>query len=153
MLLAQAETTGSKKHVKGPKLNVDSKGVILEGYDPVAYFKQSKAVKGDPSIASNYHGATYYFSSKSDKADFDKSPAKFAPQYGGFCANSMSKKKLKASDPNNFFIYKGKLYVCSTPVAIKEFSSKPEIMIQKADANWQLYELPSSPGFNREFGS
>jgi YHS domain-containing protein len=159
MLLAQADTAGSKKasvdkkHDKGPKLNVDQKGVILKGYDPVAYFKQGKAVKGNPSITSVYKGATYYFASNSDKADFDKSPAKFAPQYGGFCADSMSKKKLKDTDPNVFFIYKGKLYVCSSPAAVKEFSSKPDVNIPKADANWQLYELPSSPGFNREFGS
>lgn len=30
------------------KLNVDAKGVILKGYDPVAYFSQQKAVKGSP---------------------------------------------------------------------------------------------------------
>src|ERR1700737_856502 len=80
MLLNQADTGGSKKasvgkqHAKGTKLNVDQKGVILKGYDAVAYFKQGKAVKGNPSITSVYKGATYYFASNSDKADFDKSP-------------------------------------------------------------------------------
>ena len=33
--------------------------VILKGYDPVAYFKQGRAVRGNPSISSTYHGATY----------------------------------------------------------------------------------------------
>jgi YHS domain-containing protein len=135
------------------KQNVDKNGLILKGYDPVAYFKQGKPVKGDPSITSKYNGATFYFSSKADKADFDKSPAKYSPQYGGFCASSMSKNRLKDSDPNNFFIYKGKLYVCSSQNAVKQFSSKPEETIPKADKNWQLYELPSSPGFRRELGS
>lgn len=157
--LAQAETmsaakvSDAKKGTKAPKLNVDEKGVILKGYDPVAYFKQGKAVKGNPSITSTYNGAVYYFASKADKADFDQSPAKFAPQYGGFCAHSMTKRRLKDIDPNEFFIYKGKLYVCSSTEAAKEFSSKPDINIPKADANWRLYQLPSSPGFNREFGS
>ncbi|MBM3417042.1 MAG: hypothetical protein FJY20_11515 [Bacteroidetes bacterium] len=27
-------------------VNVDKKGLIIEGYDPVAYFKNEKAVKG-----------------------------------------------------------------------------------------------------------
>src|SRR6476469_564131 len=43
------------------KLNVDSKGVILKGYDAVAYFTQGKPVKGDPAIKSTYHGATHLY--------------------------------------------------------------------------------------------
>jgi YHS domain-containing protein len=156
MLLAQADTSGQKKTHAGKKrilVNVDKNGVILKGYDPVAYFKQSKAVKGDPKYSSKYGGAIYYFASGEDKAEFDKAPAKYAPQYGGFCAHSMSKRKLADIDPNQFFIYKGKLYVCTTAASLKEFSAKPDVNIQAADKNWDFYQLPSSPGFNREFGS
>ena len=38
------------KSVPKPKMNVDSNGVILKGYDPVAYFTRHQAVKGNPSI-------------------------------------------------------------------------------------------------------
>jgi YHS domain-containing protein len=152
MQLAQADTTDSGKAKSGPKLNVDANGVILKGYDPVAYFKQGKAVKGRPSIKSTYNGATYLFASESDKADFDNSPDKFAPQYGGFCAYSMSKHRAKYIDPNVFFIYKGKLYVCTDERGLKVFKSNPDANIKKADDNYQLYELPSSPGFRRYIG-
>ena len=58
-------------------------------------------------------------------------PAKYAPQYGGFCANGMSKRKLADIDPNQFFIYKGKLYVCTAAAeSLKEFSAKPDVKIQ-----------------------
>src|ERR1700751_3138322 len=67
------------------KLNLDSKGVILKGYDPVAYFTQKKAVKGSPKYQTTYQGATYYFSSAADLATFKKSPSKYVPHYGGFC--------------------------------------------------------------------
>lgn len=152
-LLAQAEVGANKTGVKGPKVNVDQHGVILKGYDAVAYVKQNKAVKGDPKYSSSYGGATYYFASGGDKAEFDKSPAKYAPQYGGFCARSMTKRKLKDIDPNVFFVYKGKLYVCSSPEAGKAFYSDPDTNIKKADANWQFYQPPSNPGFHRELGS
>jgi YHS domain-containing protein len=153
-LLAQGATAVAKKAgVKPPKVNVDQNGVILKGYDPVGYFKENRAVKGDPKFSSTYRGATYYFASAADKSIFDKSPAKYAPQYGGYCANSMSKGKLKDIDPNVFFIYKGKLYVCASEKAGKTFFSKPEANIKKADANWRNYEPPSNPGFNRELGS
>ena len=156
LLLAQADTSGKKKANPGKKrvlVNVDKNGVILKGYDPVAYFKQSRAVKGSPKHSSKYDGATYYFASSDDKAEFDKSPARYAPQYGGFCANSMRKRKLNDIDPNQFLIYKGKLYVCSGEPGIKEFSAKPDQNIQAADKNWDFYQPPTSPGFSRQFGS
>jgi YHS domain-containing protein len=152
-LLAQAEAGSKKTGATAPKVNVDQNGVILKGYDPVAYFKQNKAVKGDPKYSSSYGGATYYFASSGDKAEFDKSPAKYAPQYGGFCAHSMTKRKLKDIDPNVFFVYKEKLYVCSSPKAGKAFYADPDTNIKKADANWQFYQPPSNPGFRRELGS
>jgi YHS domain-containing protein len=152
-LLAQADAASNKPGAKGPKVNVDQNGVILKGYDPVAYFKQNKAVKGDAKYSSSYGGATYYFASSADKAEFDRSPAKYAPQYGGFCASSMSKRKLKDIDPNVFAVYKDKLYVCSSPKAKKSFFSDPDTNVKKADANWQFYQPPSNPGFRRELGS
>jgi YHS domain-containing protein len=153
-LLAQAAAANSKRpHTKAPKVNVDKNGVILKGYDPVAYFKQNHAVKGDPKYSSSYRGATYYFVSADDKAEFDKSPAKYAPQYGGFCANGMTKGKLDDIDPNVFFIYKGKLYVCENEKAGDTFYAHPAANIKRADAKWRFYEPPSNPGFRRELGS
>jgi YHS domain-containing protein len=126
-VFAEKET---KKH-HGKKINV-----MLRGYDPVAYFKQGKAVLGQRSLWSTYNGVTYFFASKANKADFDREPKTFEPQYGGFCANSMSKGKKVASDPNEFFIYKGKLYVCSSPKAKSEFTNDADAKISRADKNW-----------------
>jgi YHS domain-containing protein len=150
-LLAEAAT--AKKAAAKPKVNVDKSGVILKGYDAVAYVKEHRAVKGDPKFSSTYRTATYYFASAAHKAAFDKNPAKYAPQYGGFCAESMSRGKLVDIDPNVFFVYKGKLYVCSTAKGAKAFYSNPDVNIKKADENWLQYEPPSNPGFNRELGS
>ena len=110
--------------------------VMLKGYDPVAYFKQGKAVPGKRSISSTYNGVTYFFASEADKADFDRNPKKFEPQYGGFCANGMAHGRKADSDPNVFFVYKGKLYVCSTLAAKAEFTSNPDANVSRADNNW-----------------
>ena len=122
----------NKTKLKKVRLN----NVILKGYDPVAYFNQGKAVMGNPSITSTYHGATYLFASREDKAEFDKSPAKFEPQYGGYCAYSMSKGERHDIDPKAFHIYKGKLYVCETPEQMKKFSANIDANVSKADQNW-----------------
>jgi YHS domain-containing protein len=119
--------------------NVDSKGVILHGYDAVAFFKQRKAVKGNSGIESAYKGATYLFASTADKADFDKDPAKYAPQYGGFCAYGVLNGILSdvQGNPDAFIVYKGKLYLCGNQAALTGFRSNIDSNIEKADTNWR----------------
>jgi YHS domain-containing protein len=118
------------------KVNVDSNGVILKGYDPVAYFTQNKAVKGSSKHQSTYQGATYYFSSAADLATFKRNPSKYVPQYGGFCADGMRKKQENDIDPTVFFIVKGKLYVCESPAAEKAFRAHEDEDIITANRNW-----------------
>ena len=48
----------------------------------------------------------------------------------------MAKGNKVVSDPNQFFIYKGKLYVCSSPAAKSEFANSADTKIQRADDNW-----------------
>jgi len=125
------------------KVNVDSQGVILTGYDVIAYFKQGKPVKGNPAIESTYQGATYLFASSVDKADFDKDPAKYAPQYGAFCSYGVTMGVLADIDgPDAFTVYKGKLYLCGNEGALKEFKSDIDSNIGKADTNWRKLTGP-----------
>src|SRR6266478_8130400 len=121
------------------KVNVDSNGVILKGYDPVAYFTQNKAVKGSSKYQSTYQGAIYYYSSATDLATFKRNPSKYVPQYGGFCADGMRKKQENDIDPTVFFIVKGKLYVCESPAAEKAFRAHEDEDIVTANRNW--YQL------------
>ena len=134
-----ANSTNAAPKAKGneaTKVNVDSNGVILKGYDAVAYFTQGKPVKGDPAIKSTYDGATYLFASAADKAVFDKNPAKYVPQYGGFCAYGVSVGVLSDIEGPGGFVHDGKLYVCGDEAAGKSFRSDLKRNIAKADANW-----------------
>ncbi len=132
VVLAEATAKPAPK----ARMNVDGNGVILKGYDPVAYFTHHQAVKGNPAIQTTFKGAIYYFISEADKLAFTKNPSKYVPQYGAFCAYHMSKGELKDIDPAAFIIHKGKLYVCSDPGAAKEFRSNIDQNIRKADDNW-----------------
>src|SRR5262249_42223789 len=71
--------------------NLDSGGVAIQGYDPVAFFTDHMPVKGSQNFQSGYNGANYYFASAEHKALFDKEPAKYEPQFGGFCAYGASR--------------------------------------------------------------
>ena len=135
ILLAQ---NAAPKEAKSSNVNVDGKGVILKGYDAVAYFKQGKPLKGNPAIESTYQGVTYLFASAAAKADFDKDPAKYVPQYGGFCAYGVANGVLANTEsPNAFTVYKGKLYLCGNQDALKSFKTNIDDNIGKADAYWR----------------
>jgi YHS domain-containing protein len=120
------------------KINVDGNGVILKGYDAVAFFEQGKPVKGNPAIKGSYQGATYLFASEADKTAFDKDSAKYAPQYGGFCAYGVVKGALDDfEDLFVFTIYKGKLFLCGNPGALEIFMTNIDSNIDTADTNWR----------------
>jgi YHS domain-containing protein len=125
-------------------VNVDAQGVGIHGYDPVAYFSDGKAVKGDPQYRSQGAGATYYFQSAANKEAFDKEPAKYAPQYGGYCAMAMAMGKLEDVDPNYFLVYEEKLLLQRNAKAHMMFSKDPEGNRRKADENWLKLQTQQS---------
>jgi YHS domain-containing protein len=133
-----AQNAGAGKGSDTAKVNANSKGIILKGYDVVAFFKQGKPVKGNPAIESTYQNVTYLFASAADKADFDKESPKYVPQYGGFCAYGVANGVLAdIESPDAFTVYKGKLYFCGDQTALKSFNSNIDSNIEKADANWR----------------
>ena len=145
VVLAEQSTKPAPK----ARLNIDSNGVILKGYDPVAYFTHHRAVKGNSAIQTRFGGAIYYFASAANKAAFDKNPSKYVPQYGGFCAYHLSKGEFKDSDPTAFLVYKGKLYLCSAADSEKEFRSNIDQNIQKADDYWIPASRAQGQPYNR----
>jgi YHS domain-containing protein len=144
--IAAPNQSTSAKETSGTaiaKVNVDSQGIILQGCDVVAYFKQGRPVKGIPTIQSTYQGAIYLFASSADKADFDRDPAKYAPQYGAYCSYGVANGVLADLDgPQAFTIYKGKLYLCGNEGVLKDFKSDIDGNIAKADTNWPRLIAP-----------
>lgn len=122
------------------QFNIENK-VAIQGYDPVAYFKQGRAIKGKKELASVYEGVTYYFSSAANKEFFLKSPSDYEPQYGGWCAYAMGNSGEKVGvNPETFKITEGKLYLFYNAFFTNTLKSwnKDEINLKtKADSNWK----------------
>jgi YHS domain-containing protein len=117
-------------------LNVDSHGLALEGYDPTSYFLDRKPIKGDPSIARVYQGATYYFVDVAHKDAFEMDPAKYAPQFGGFCGYAASIKKVSPVNPEIWQLVDGRLVLQHTPEAYRLFNQDATANYTKARENW-----------------
>ncbi len=110
--------------------------VAINGYDPVAYFTESKPVEGSSALTSVYNGATWQFSSADNKAAFEAEPAKFAPQFGGYCAYAVSKGYTAKTDPDAWSIEGGKLYLNYSPQVRDLWSRDIPGHIAAGNANW-----------------
>ncbi|WP_144214245.1 YHS domain-containing (seleno)protein [Flavobacterium anhuiense] len=113
----------------------------IQGYDPVGYFNQGKAVKGKKEIAASYQGVTYNFSSAENKNAFLKNPSKYEPQYGGWCAYAMGSAGEKVEiNPETFKIVDGKLYLFYNAYfnnTLKSWNKDENNLKTKADTNWK----------------
>jgi YHS domain-containing protein len=129
--LAQTSQPATKTY-----LNLDRHGWGLHGYDPVAYFTQNKAIKGDKNIAATYRGAMYRFASQEDKETFEKDPAKYEPQFGGFCGYAVSDNHTADVDPEAFVIQDGRLILQYSKSVLKKWQKEPAERLKNADKNW-----------------
>jgi YHS domain-containing protein len=111
-------------------------GAALRGYDPVAYFKDNKPVKGSAQYTAAYKGSTFHFASQANRDAFAADPAKYAPQYGGFCAFGMAGGYKAAIDPAAFTVVDDKLYLNYDRAIQRQWSKDIPGFIAKADKNW-----------------
>jgi YHS domain-containing protein len=124
--------------------NLDNAGLALQGYDPVAFFTDHMPVKGNQQFQSSYNGAKYYFASAAHKAAFDKEPAKYEPQFGGYCAYGASRGKAAPIKIEAWQIVNGRLLM-QYDLDVKDmFNSDPQGNLKKADENW--------PGLVEKYG-
>lgn len=136
-------TTFAQTAAKRTKeFNLENK-VAIQGYDPVAYFTQKKAVKGKSALASTHEGVTYYFSSQVNKEAFAKNPNSYEPQYGGWCSYAMGASGEKVEvDPETFKIVDGKLnlfYNAYFNNTLKSWNKDETNLKKKADTNWKKF--------------
>ncbi|KQV19983.1 hypothetical protein ASC97_28870 [Rhizobium sp. Root1203] len=113
-------------------------GVAIDGYDPVAYFLDNRAVKGSEKYSYDWLGAPWYFASDEHRELFKNNPLKYAPQYGGYCAAEVagSGSVTVNIDPEAFAIIDGKLYLTYDKVDTQDFAAHSSEAVPKAEANW-----------------
>ena len=110
--------------------------VAVNGYDPVAFFTDARPVNGSPFISATHQGAVYFFATEEHKKLFTLNSARYAPQYGGFCAFGVALDALFPVDINTWQVRDGKLYLNLNPEILKKFNADFDGNVAKADKNW-----------------
>jgi hypothetical protein len=111
--------------------------LTLKGYDPVAYFTAHQPVEGSKDFTTDWNGATWRFVSAQDRDLFIKDPAKYAPQFGGYCAWAMTRGAEADIDPTCWKIVQGKLYLNYSKDIQQQWQQDIPGNIAKADAAWK----------------
>ena len=130
MLLAMLNLSAQKSEV------FEKSGVAVNGYDVVAYFTQSKPVKGDAQFAYSWKGANWQFANKENLASFKANPEKYAPQFGGYCAYGTSQGHKAPTQPEAWTIVNGKLYLNYNNDVKAMWVKDTPGFIKKANENW-----------------
>jgi len=101
-----------------------SHGVAMEGYDSVAYHTEQKAMTGRREHRLTWNEVEWRFATKYNQELFAADPERYAPQFGGNCANAVSIGMTKKADPQVWFMDNDMLYVFSGEDAKSNFLTK-----------------------------
>ena len=110
--------------------------VMLLGHDPVAYFTIGRPVRGSAQHKVSLPQRTYYFESERHAALFRADPARYEPQYGGFCASGAAFAVKLGSDPTAWQIEGGRLFIFGDIIGKTAWQLEPAWNIEHADRLW-----------------
>ncbi|MEM9060884.1 MAG: YHS domain-containing (seleno)protein [Pseudomonadota bacterium] len=111
-------------------------GTAIDGTDAVAYFTEGRPIEGSSDFTHEWNGATWRFSSAENRDLFAADPAKYAPQYGGYCAWAVAQGYTASTDPEAWKIVDGKLYLNYNKDVQSRWETDIPGHIASGDANW-----------------
>jgi len=125
-------------HAADPDVFSNKKGAI-RGADAVAYWSLEpgeKAVYGNDAFTHEYQGATWKFATAENRDMFAADPAKYAPQFGGYCAFAVSHNFTKPVNPDAWRIVDDKLYLNLSKKVQRKWAKDLEGSINRGHSNW-----------------
>jgi len=136
MMLVLPSFTHAQKYESKYFNNLNAQGVILDGYDAVAFFTDYKPVKGDAKLQYTYEDAIYYFASQEHLNLFKSNPEKYKPQFGGWCAYAVSLGRIAPVDVATFSIVDNRLVLQHNQRAADGWNKDVQGNLLLADKYW-----------------
>ncbi|MCA3346959.1 MAG: DUF2610 domain-containing protein [Roseomonas sp.] len=120
-----------------PHVSSDQAGIALGGYDVVAYFQFGQRQRGSAEHFVIQGGAIWLFASAENADSFRADPARFMPQFGGFCAGCIAQGSKTHGSVNYWDIIDGRLYVHSSAGLRDSFLAQYSALRPRAEAEWE----------------
>ncbi len=139
-VLIALSASAQSEALRTKHFNLGKNGLAIEGYDPVSYF-EGKPATGSAKYSIRHQGVLYYFTTAAHLEAFKKDPAKYEPQYGGWCAFAMGDYGEKVSvDPETYKILEGKLYLFYNAFftnTLPKWNKNEQNLKKAGDINWK----------------
>ncbi len=87
------------------------KPYAIDGRDVVSYRSEAGPVEGSKAITAEYDNTQWRFSSEENRDEFLRDPAKYVPEFGGYCPSTLAEGKWKVGSAKHFDIVDDKLYL------------------------------------------
>ena len=115
-------------------------GLAIEGFDPVAYFVDARAVIGLPEFEASQAGAVWRFRNEGNRASFVAHPDIYGPQFGGYDPVDLARGVTYAGNPRFWLIAGQQLYLFGREENRDAFAADPERFQGEASSRWPALE-------------
>ena len=111
-------------------------GIAIEGFDPVAYFVQGRAVLGREDFEAADAGAVWRFRNEGNRAFFVAHPEIYGPQFGGYDPIDVARGVAFAGNPRFWVISGQRLYLFGVEANRDAFAANPDRFLKEANVRW-----------------
>jgi YHS domain-containing protein len=111
-------------------------GLAIDGFDPVAYFTDAKAAKGEPDVEVSESGAIWRFRNEANRAAFVARPDIYGPQFGGYDPVDVARGKAVPGRAQLWLVSGGRLYLFSREESLAAFAANPGNTVRLATGEW-----------------
>ncbi len=111
-------------------------GLAIEGYDPVAYFTDERAVRGLPDHEAAEAGAVWRFRNDSNRSSFVSHPEIYGPQFGGYDPIDLARGVTCGGNPLFWVVTGQRLYLFGREEHRAAFAADPQRFLADAEARW-----------------
>jgi YHS domain-containing protein len=113
-----------------------NRGLALNGFDPVAYFTDAKALMGRDEFEYAFAGATWRFRNEGNRAAFIENPEVYVPAFGGHDPLAVLRGVGTPGHPQIWLVAGDRLYLFYNSEARKAFTADPESVTSEAERKW-----------------
>jgi YHS domain-containing protein len=115
-------------------------GLAIEGYDPVAYFTDERAVRGLADYEASEAGAVWRFRNQSNRASFVAHPEIYGPRFGGYDPIDLARGVTAGGNPRFWVVTGQRLYLFGREEHRATFAADPQRFLEQAEARWPMLQ-------------
>ena len=113
-------------------------GLVIDGFDPVAYFTDAMALAGQSDVEVSAQGAVWRFRNEANRAIFLAHPDVYGPRFGGYDPTDVARGKPVAGRAQVWMLHGERLYLFGRTESRDAFAADPDGILKQAETRWPM---------------